>query len=189
MRGGIPYYVVQKNGYAYWGPTKRMRAAGFHHVSLGRAGPEAERQAQDLNERWQEARTQDPTALGVRQVIVRPAEPGQYVYFLQVGDRIKIGTSRHAFSRVKEIAGSAPARVKRVVIVEGCRADEKRLHSRFASYRTGGEWFVTSRPVLLTLTRSAAAGRVVHDGEGERIGVEESDGRKTESDCGVTALC
>lgn len=163
MTGRIPYYWVNpKNGRAYWKPNKRMSARGFNCVSLGPAGEAAERRAQAWNERWQVSRKEDKTALGVR---LDRSKPGasQFVYFLQIGERVKIGTSRKPLKRVQEIASGLHAPIQRLVIVVGTRADELQLHDRFSAYRTGGEWFVASRPVILTIGRCAAAGTVIHD--------------------------
>lgn len=168
----IPYYRVNaKNGHAYWSPTKPMTAIGFHHVSLGPAGPQAEELARTWNARWYEAKKEDAAVLGMRRVRVvtktlkgdRKRTGGHYVYFLQAADRVKIGTSFSPLRRAQEIAGAAPGRLTRLLIVAGTGTDEKRLHARFKAYRTGGEWFVASRPLMLTLARCAAAGCVVHD--------------------------
>ncbi len=53
----IPYYVVKKNRYGYWQPTKAMRAAGFSPIRCGLDGPAAWAIAQTWNERWQRHRT------------------------------------------------------------------------------------------------------------------------------------
>ncbi len=161
----IPYYWVNpKNNRAYWRPNRRMMLLGFGSVALGLAGPDAEAEAQGWNERWQQARKEDPVALGIR--AARCEDPPQYVYFLRIDERIKIGTSKHAFARIAEIAAGAHARPRQAVVVIGNQRDEKRLHTRFRAYRTHGEWFVASKPILLTMSRCVAAGRVIHDGDG-----------------------
>ncbi len=92
-----------------------------------------------------------------------------YVYFVCVGSRIKIGFSKRPLTRTAEIAQQAAEKFGSVVIVRGSRSDERRLLDRFRAYQSRGEWFVASRPIRLTMTRSAAAGEVVHDG------IEESE--------------
>jgi hypothetical protein len=42
----IPYYLVKPSGRAYWRPTQRMRACGFHLVPLG----------EEWNRKWQAVR-------------------------------------------------------------------------------------------------------------------------------------
>uniref|UniRef100_E6VFI6 Bacteriophage T5 Orf172 DNA-binding domain-containing protein n=1 Tax=Rhodopseudomonas palustris (strain DX-1) TaxID=652103 RepID=E6VFI6_RHOPX len=167
MTGKIPYYyVTPKNGRAYWRPNKRMMTLGFRCVALGDAGEAAEEQARAWNAKWQIARKQDPSALGIRADQERRAAR-QYVYFLQVSDRVKIGTSSKPLRRIQDITASLPAPARRIVIVEGTVTDERRLHERFKAYRTGGEWFVATRPVALAIGRCASAGMVVHDGNEE----------------------
>ena len=48
----IPYYVVKRNGRAFWQPAKRMRAEGARPIACGRDGPEAWRIAREANEVW-----------------------------------------------------------------------------------------------------------------------------------------
>ncbi|BBF92223.1 hypothetical protein [Blastochloris tepida] len=57
MAKGDPfYYRVKRNGRAFWEPTPKMKAAGFHSVPLGPDGPEAFRIAEEWNRRWDAAR-------------------------------------------------------------------------------------------------------------------------------------
>lgn len=167
----VPYYWVNpKNNRAYWKPNKRMMGHGFGSVALGYAGPEAEALAQQWTERHRAARREDPLALGAR--LSSRTDEQQYVYFLQVTDRIKIGASKRPFLRLQDLAAGAHGPVGRVVVVRGTPRDEKRLHDRFSAYRSGGEWFVASRPLILTMGRCASAGVVVHDGTDGASGVE-----------------
>lgn len=181
----IPYYWINPKGRAYWRPNKRMRSLGFGCVSLGIAGEEAEQEARSWNARWQQVRKEDPASLGARGADQAPGKPStqHYIYFLQIGDRIKIGISHRPLKRLDALAYAAPSAIKRAVIVTGSRNDERRLHDRFKAYRTRGEWFVLSRPILLTMTRCAAAGHVVHDGD--RARTETVPGVEVPPDFGV----
>ena len=176
MTGKVPYYyVTPKNGRAYWRPNKRMMSLGFGCVALGDAGEDAEREARSWNDKWQAARRENKAAVCAR---IDKGTARKFVYFLQVADRVKIGTSSKPLTRVQDIAASLPAPIKRVVIVEGDRRDELRLHDRFKAYRTGGEWFVASRPILLTIGRCASAGVIIHDrSENERWPQSRSAGK------------
>lgn len=170
---GIPYYWISKAGRAYWRPNKRMNALGFAEIPLGPAGPEAEERARVWYARWQafrvtpEAKSFPPISRSKTKTR-RRARGVSYVYFLQVDHRIKIGTSDKPLSRLQDLAGGAHGRYSRIVVVPGTPADERRLHKRFASYRTNGEWFDVSGEILLSLSRCAIAGRVVHDGDEQR---------------------
>jgi hypothetical protein len=191
MTGPIPYYWVNpKNARAYWKPNKRAMGLGFGCVSLGKASLEAEERARTLNRQLRNAKHEDPEALGVR--AIRRNSDAHHVYFLQLGNLVKIGVSRNPLKRIQTLASAGPGRLKRAVIVVGSRADEKRLHDRFRAYRTSGEWFIASRPVLLTIGRCAAAGIVVHDGvvsvnEGG-LGVESDPGFGVKTEISVNRL-
>lgn len=187
MTGSIPYYRVNpKNNRAYWNPNQRMISRGFGCVSLGEAGPEAEQKATEWTAKWHEDRQAEIKALGTRAPGAKPlrAREVQFVYFLGINDRIKIGTSRKPLDRIADIIGFVPGKLNLLVVVAGTRQDEKRLHDRFSMYRTNGEWFVASKPVMLTITRSAAAKHVIHDGS-ERTEGEAGVGifRNRESEC------
>ena len=69
-----------------------------------------------------------------------PAVPlAQWVYFIRVQDRVKIGTSVNPAKR----AASLSLRVKDVyAVIEGGRVLEQHLHERFAEHRIDDtEWF------------------------------------------------
>lgn len=163
----IPYYRVhRKNNRAYWCPTKRMKARGFEVTALGLDGPEAQEAGRELTARWRSTLKERSGALGPR--VEAPSAQNalrvlSHVYFVRVGERIKIGVSRNAISRVQEIAGHLPYGISHVLIVPGTRQDERRLHERFRRYRTRGEWFRACAALQLTITRCAAAGAVIHD--------------------------
>lgn len=185
----IPYYWVNpKNNRAFWKGNKLMASRGFGCVALGDAGPETERRAMELTERYRAYRKEDALALGARR-IQQDGDTLQFVYFLHVGDRIKIGTSRKPWRRLQTIAGSMPGRVKRLIVVAGTKRDEKRLHDRFVAYRDNGEWFVASKPLILTIGRCAMAGQIVHDGDDPGTDaaprVETTGGSRVESRIGT----
>lgn len=65
-----------------------------------------------------------------------------YVYFIQVGDAVKIGFSRDV---AKRLSGMATALSEAPVILKtipGTEATERYFHEHFASYRQKGEWFM-----------------------------------------------
>jgi hypothetical protein len=63
------------------------------------------------------------------------------VYFIACEGRIKIGLSRNADSRVKELATAAPAKLTFLARVHGGRELETALHRRLRDHRVSGEWF------------------------------------------------
>ena len=82
--------MSEKSARLLGSSNKRMIVSGFSCIALGPAGPDAEKRAGIWTKRWRATRKKDTP--------LRSATPTedevQFVYFLQVGDRIKIGTSR-----------------------------------------------------------------------------------------------
>ena len=68
------------------------------------------------------------------------------VYFIQENGMgaIKIGVSKHAQPRVREMQGSTPHTLALLATVEGGHGVEHALHSLFAHAHIRGEWF---RPI------------------------------------------
>lgn len=161
----IAYYVVrERHGRkrAYWCPTPKMKAHGFHLISLGDDGPDARAEAALWTARWQAVRA---TAAGPADNAPKgpPSRDQGYVYFLRSGERVKIGFSQTPFTRVGELAIGMPHRPDTVVAVRGTRLDEIRMHRRLSSYRCAGEWFVAAAPVLRIVMRSLMFGRPMHE--------------------------
>jgi hypothetical protein len=74
------------------------------------------------------------------------------VYFVRLGDRVKIGFSAHLRKRMEvipheEFLGRIP----------GTMRDEKNLHRRFAHLRTTGEWFKADDELLTFIENATAA--------------------------------
>ena len=66
-----------------------------------------------------------------------------HVYAVKMGNRVKIGYSANVESRLIEIPHE-----ERLAIIPGTMMDERRLHAKFAKYRTNGEWFEAEPEVL-----------------------------------------
>lgn len=71
----------------------------------------------------------------------KPRNGMGYVYFLAVGDFVKIGFTRSPADRLTNVRRSAPADLDAYVVIPGRLAFEKKLHKRFADERSNGEWF------------------------------------------------
>lgn len=89
--------------------------------------------------RYQERITEQEAALAEAQDDEAPASG--FVYFIQCGAFVKIGYTADVASRFATIATSAPERPVLLHSFRGVRADERYLHSRFASLRSHREWF------------------------------------------------
>lgn len=70
-----------------------------------------------------------------------PAGDPGYVYFVRVGDQVKIGFTKDVRQRVKSIQTSCADPVEVMAVMPGTTETEKFLHLRYDAYRTGGEWF------------------------------------------------
>ncbi|MFD4457683.1 GIY-YIG nuclease family protein [Nocardia sp. NPDC058480] len=76
------------------------------------------------------------------------------VYYLQFGDRIKIGTTINLQRRLGEIPHD------RVLAIEpGGRALERQRHKEFAEERLTGEWFEPSQRLLAHIKKLRMAAR------------------------------
>jgi hypothetical protein len=74
------------------------------------------------------------------------------VYYIRLGDRIKIGTSAGPRSRLAQLPHDEVLAFER-----GGRALEQRRHAQFSGYRLGGEWF-SANDELAEHVRMLAAG-------------------------------
>lgn len=79
------------------------------------------------------------------------------VYFVQNGDRVKIGTTTNLRSRISALS-LRPTDI--VLLLNGGRTHEQALHKRFAILRVGNtEWFANSGPVAEYIAIEAARAR------------------------------
>jgi hypothetical protein len=86
------------------------------------------------------------------------------VYFVQNGDRVKIGTTTNLRSRISALS-LRPTDI--VLLVNGGRPFEQALHKRFATLRVGNtEWFANSGPVAEYIVIEAARARATAKAEG-----------------------
>lgn len=72
---------------------------------------------------------------------------GSCVYFMRVGDRMKIGMSKNVRGRAKEIQTGQSEPVEVVYSVKGGRELEKYFHVRFVTEKLHGEWFKYRGPL------------------------------------------
>lgn len=116
-----------------------------------------------------------------------------FVYFIQSGDFIKIGWSKHPEKRVDQIRRGGKATRPSAGLVEdptllayipGTTKDESSLHARFASSRDQGEWFVRT-PELDALIEEAAASQATWEVDAllRRHQKRVAEGRCTPAPC------
>lgn len=79
----------------------------------------------------------------------------RHVYFIRDEDGfIKIGSTSHVGSRLKQLQTSSRQRLSVMGSHLGSTADEKALHARFADDHARGEWFYPSRELLAYIERN-----------------------------------
>lgn len=75
---------------------------------------------------------------------VNELQPPGLIYYLQVGDYIKVGYTSNAKRRGSEY----PPGSKLLLSYPGSREDEKRLHEKFVAYREAGrEWYMDAAEI------------------------------------------
>lgn len=82
----------------------------------------------------------DLTLLQVADLEWQPVFEG-WVYFLRVGQRIKIGHAINVENRLKALQTGSPEKIEVVMAVLGGRRQEERYHARFNAQHERGEWF------------------------------------------------
>jgi len=63
------------------------------------------------------------------------------IYFIEIEGFVKIGTSRDAIRRLRQISGSSPFEPKLLGVMSGHEGDELELHKKFARDHAKNEWF------------------------------------------------
>lgn len=120
------------------------------HPPAEYGGPQSlqEIHAQFVDDReaaYQAAKTARKRARRGSFVIRRGAGTPSGTYLYVVGPtnsgRVKIGITTDTLQRLKALQASSPALLRLLWWARGSREMEERLHLRFHSYRTHGEWF------------------------------------------------
>jgi len=83
----------------------------------------------------------------VHMLETKQAEELTSVYFVRVGDFIKIGFASNPQSRILELSNGCPYEFKLLATITGDKTDERKLHRRFESLRHRGEWFRFESPL------------------------------------------
>ena len=86
---------------------------------------------------WQEDGEWDPAS-------DRAGSQQPVVYFVQVGELVKIGTTTTMPRRLAELRSHAQHEPRVLLVVPGSYAEEEQVHALFAADRVRGEWFTLS---------------------------------------------
>lgn len=75
-------------------------------------------------------------------ITVGPHQPGLLVYYMRIGNRVKIGWTKNLKGRLKSIFPE-----ELMAVEYGGQAVEAERHGQFADLRTRGEWFRLEYPL------------------------------------------
>jgi hypothetical protein len=75
------------------------------------------------------------------------------VYFVQVGDLVKIGTTTSLPKRLADLQANAQERARVLLALPGSYLEEKSIHKQFKADRVRGEWFTPS-PAMQEFVRA-----------------------------------
>lgn len=71
------------------------------------------------------------------------------IYVIQAENgMIKIGCSKHPFTRIESIQFNSPLQLRLIAVLDGDGSDEQALHKRFDHSRRHNEWFAPDREVV-----------------------------------------
>ncbi|WP_256849204.1 GIY-YIG nuclease family protein, partial [Pantoea sp. Ft+CA_17] len=68
-------------------------------------------------------------------------KPNSVIYFVQFGDRIKIGFTADLRQRLRVFRSTLLGDVRLIGSVPGARKLESEIHKRLKDHRVGGDWF------------------------------------------------
>lgn len=109
-----------------------------------------------------------------------PREPRQEasrVYYMRIGNRVKIGFSTNLIERVKTINPE-----ELMAVEPGGQDVERRRHGQFCQLRTHGEWFELEEPLTSHIARLAVDSRAQVDRIEGRPTRHGKNGRVTRRD-------
>lgn len=110
------------------------------------------------------ATPQPPKKMGTRKLptLTKKWKTGGYVYFLRMGNLVKIGFSTRPLQRMDELKTAMAKGVTSFVFIPGYKYDERALHKFFENRKSSGEWFRMS-PTLKRFMAYAAANATLPD--------------------------
>jgi hypothetical protein len=113
-------------------------------VPIGRAGLEDRTARRPATQKCRKRKRRKKSEVG---------QAGRQVYFIRLGERVKIGVSVNVRRRLKSLQTSCPDRLELLHSAGGTWDDEVQLHKRFAADRLTGEWFRLSPEIAEYIER------------------------------------
>jgi hypothetical protein len=137
-------HLLEKNGSYYFNPSSLMRKRGYTARAFGTNLAVAIEATEAYNLDWDRRRDKAINrkkldAFNERYEAAR--EGGSVVYFIEAGGRIKVGTSRKLFERIRDMQIGSPVPLSLIGYIVGDRTLEASLHVELQPYRAHGEWF------------------------------------------------
>ncbi len=80
-----------------------------------------------------------------------PNVPG--VYFVRVGDLLKIGKADNVRKRLSGLQTGSPLKLELLAVAPGGLPEEVYFHESFAAHRRRGEWFELCPPIIREIVR------------------------------------
>lgn len=165
MTHGVKYFVW-RDGRPRWSPGAHTRSRGFKGKDLkdddGNWLPlkKALLAAHELN-RLANVRSEMPTIIEEPNPRSYQSNKRGYVYFILVGQKVKIGFATNPAARLQALRTGFPEEVDLHVAVPGTMWEEFKIHETLTRYRLNGEWFEASQVVMNLILRCVKARRVV----------------------------
>lgn len=78
------------------------------------------------------------------------------VYFVRVGDKVKIGFTRDIDRRLSELQVSSPVKLRVELVLKASAIVERVLHRRYRAQRVSREWFNYEGPIARFVEREQA---------------------------------
>lgn len=170
MSHGMQYFSW-RDGRPRWIPGPGLRERGFRGRDLKREDgtwlslEEALMAAASIN-------AEAGVATVRRRVVVEPkaTTPRRgFIYFLLMGEHIKIGFTARPMHRVSDMDTAFSAEIGLYVVVPGTMAEERQLHAMFERERIRNEWFAASQRLLNLILRCVKARKVTYGQTAVRV--------------------
>ncbi|MBX3580111.1 MAG: GIY-YIG nuclease family protein [Rhizobiaceae bacterium] len=158
-------HVSWRNGRPRFSPDQNLRAAGYKGKDLRHEDGRWFTLSETID--WSYAFVKERAASGHRVVSspanrppprssYSPAAKG-YIYFLFTRERVKIGFSENPAVRVASLLTATSDPAEMIVVIEGSRHDERRLHMELSGTAVHREWFQRSLSVIRVMQREMQA--------------------------------
>lgn len=157
-------YVAWRNGEPRFTPGVNLRVRGYKSFALKHTDGtwyswfECQQWSKRFSEKLQREHgtTRKLAPNAIEETREEPFHGNGSIYFLWVGDAIKIGFSKDPVIRLSQLRPGLSDKPKMIVCFPGTMRDEKRLHRRLKAQKLRGEWF-RANPTVIAVMQYAMA--------------------------------